>query len=186
MNKGSIAQIVVMGVTGAGKSTIASILAKRMGCELAEADAFHSPANIAKMSSGTPLNDHDRWPWLWDIAGWIHERERHGRSAVIACSALRHAYRDILRASSPHVFFVHLVGPRELIIDRLERRAGHFMPPSLLDSQYATLEPLRMDEHGITVDVSRPLEESVGTVTALMRPHLDPVIRREHRVMEPP
>jgi gluconokinase len=147
-------QIVVMGVSGSGKSTLAQILAERLGCEMAEADTFHSPANVAKMAAGTPLNDEDRAPWLRDLAVWIGERDRAGRQAVITCSALKRMYRDVLRAASPHLVFLHLKGPRELIAERMEHRPGHYMPVSLLDSQISALEPLGPDECGIVLEVS--------------------------------
>jgi gluconokinase len=149
-------QIVVMGVSGSGKSTLAELLAEKLGCEMAEADAFHSPANIAKMAAGHPLNDEDRAPWLRDIAAWIAEHDRANRPAIVTCSALKRAYRDVLRAASPHVVFLHLTGSRELIADRMQHRAGHFMKAGMLDSQIATLEPLGADERGITLEVSRP------------------------------
>ena len=149
-------QIVVMGVSGSGKSTLAALLAEKLGCELAEADSFHSPANIAKMAAGIPLTDEDRAPWLRDIAAWIAENDRANRSAVVTCSALRRAYRDVLRAASPRVVFLHLTGPRELIAERMQHRSGHFMKAGMLDSQIATLEPLTADERGIVLEVSRP------------------------------
>ena len=147
---------VVMGVCGTGKTTVASVLAERLGCELAEADDFHSAANIAKMAAGVPLEDADRWPWLQNIAGWIHERDHAGRPAVVTCSALKRAYRDALRSGSPRIFFIHLAGSRELILDRMQRRKDHFMPASLVDSQFAILEPLGPDERGVVLDVARP------------------------------
>jgi len=147
---------VVMGVCGTGKTTVAALLAERLGCELAEADDFHSAANIAKMAAGVPLEDADRWPWLQKIAGWIHERDLAGRPAVVTCSALKRAYRDVLRTGSPRIFFIHLAGSRELILDRMQRRKDHFMPASLVDSQFALLEPLGPDERGVVLDVARP------------------------------
>jgi gluconokinase len=188
MSKWRTAQIVVMGVTGSGKSTVASILSKRLNCEMAEADAFHSAANIAKMSSGIPLDDHDRWPWLKDIASWIREHDRRERATVVACSALRRAYRDILRAASHRVRFVHLMGPRELITERMHRREKHFMPPSLLDSQWATLEPLGPDENGITLDVSQPLEERLRAVLGMVGHPPEPVsaFRWDRPLLEQP
>ncbi|HEX9288551.1 MAG TPA: gluconokinase [Anaeromyxobacteraceae bacterium] len=168
MTEAPVAQIVLMGVAGSGKSTIGAMLAERLGCEMAEADDFHSPANVAKMKAGIPLQDADRWPWLRDIAAWIAERDRSSLTAVVTCSALKRAYRDVLRAASPRVAFVHLAGRPELIFDRMRHRAGHFMPTSLLDSQYAILEPLGPDERGITVDVSRSIDEIVETVISVV------------------
>jgi len=147
---------VVMGVCGTGKTTLATVLAERLGCDHAEADDFHSAANIAKMAAGVPLEDSDRWPWLQEIAGWIHDRDLAGRPAVVTCSALKRAYRDALRAGSPRIFFIHLVGSRELILERMQRRTEHFMPASLMDSQLAILEPLGPDERGVVLDVAQP------------------------------
>ncbi len=159
-----IAQIVIMGVAGAGKTTVANRLAERLGCELADADEFHPQANIAKMAAGIPLQDEDRWPWLNAIAAWIRTRADAGRTAVVTCSALKRAYRDVLRGASPGVVFVHLSGAPELIAERIRSRRGHFMPPALLASQLATLEPLAPGEPGLTVDVARSPDELVEQV----------------------
>ncbi len=158
------AQIVVMGVAGAGKTTVATRLAARLGCEVADADEFHPPANIAKMASGTPLQDEDRWPWLRAIAAWMRARAEAGRTAVVTCSALKRAYRDILCAASPGTVFVHLTGAPEVIAARLEVRRGHFMPAALLASQLATLEPLGPDEPGVVLDVARSPDELVEQI----------------------
>lgn len=149
-------QIVVMGVSGSGKTTVARLLAEQVGAPFAEADEFHPQANIDKMSAGHPLDDDDRAPWLADIAAWLHERATTGEAAVITCSALKRAYRDVLRVAGPGVRFVHLAGPQNLIAERVHTRSGHFMPPELLDSQYADLEALGDDEAGVTLDVSLP------------------------------
>jgi gluconokinase len=143
--------VVVMGVSGSGKTTIATGIAAAMGWEFAEGDDFHSEANVEKMRSGTPLTDEDRWPWLESIGTWISEKEAAGQSAVVTCSALRRPYRDVLRRDRPHVRFLHVEAPQAVIADRVEHRAGHYMPPSLLPSQLATLEPLAPDEPGVTV-----------------------------------
>ena len=161
-----IVQIVVMGVSGSGKSTVAARLAERLGCEWADGDAFHSAASVAKMSAGIPLDDEDRRPWLRAVAAWIGERERAGRGAVVAASALKRAYRDVLRAASPHVTFVHLAGAPERIAARTHARTGHFMPERLLASQYAILEPLGADEPGVTLDVSAPVDAIVEAALA--------------------
>ncbi|MCE7008365.1 gluconokinase [Kibdelosporangium philippinense] len=150
--------IVVMGVSGAGKTTVGRELAQRLGVDYAEADEFHPPENIAKMSSGTPLTDEDRWPWLHSIADWIKARQHTG--GVVTSSALKRKYRDVLR-SGGDVFFVHLDGTRELIAERLAARKGHFMPPALLDSQIADLEPLQPDERGIVLDIDAEPDELV-------------------------
>ncbi|CAM5656176.1 gluconokinase [Streptomyces canus] len=152
--------VVVMGVAGTGKTTIGPLLAARLGVPYAEGDDFHPPANIAKMSAGTPLTDEDRWPWLDAIGSWAHRRAALG--GVVSCSALKRSYRDRLRAEAPGAVFVHLAGDRSLIEDRMSHRQGHFMPTALLDSQFATLQPLQEDEAGVVVDVSGGPEEIAG------------------------
>ncbi|MGN9757134.1 gluconokinase [Streptomyces sp. SD31] len=149
--------VVVMGVAGTGKTTIGPLLAARLGVPYAEGDDFHPQANIAKMSAGTPLDDADRWPWLDAIGAWAHGRA--GLGGVVSCSALKRSYRDRLRAAAPGVVFVHLTGDREVIEDRMAHRQGHFMPTALLDSQFATLQPLQADEAGVAVDVAGSPEE---------------------------
>jgi gluconokinase/shikimate kinase len=143
--------LVVMGVSGSGKSTVAALLAGRLGWEFVEGDDLHSPQNLAKMASGHPLNDRDRGPWLERIASWIQEQRASGRPGIVTCSALKRSYRDVLRG--PGVVFVYLAGRRDQVARRLVARHGHFMPPSLLDSQFADLEPPGPDENAITVDV---------------------------------
>lgn len=155
MTPSQAAQVVVMGVSGSGKSTVAALLADRMGCEMAEADSFHSPANIAKMESGVPLDDDDRLPWLDTIAAWIALRAQRDTPAVVTCSALKRSYREVLRSAGRWVCFLHLAGPQELVTRRIGGRTGHFMPPQLLASQYADLEVLAADEPGATVDLAR-------------------------------
>jgi gluconokinase len=145
--------LVVMGVAGSGKTTVAALLAGRLDAAFAEGDEFHSPANVEKMATGTPLTDEDRWPWLGRIRDWLAERAQAGESAVVPCSALKRAYRDRLREAGP-VRFVHLTGSEALLSGRIQGRAGHFMPPTLLTSQLGTLEPLGEDEAGFTVDVA--------------------------------
>ncbi|MBD0738375.1 gluconokinase [Streptomyces sp. CBMA29] len=143
--------VVVMGVSGSGKSTVGGLLAERLGVPYAEADDFHPAANIAKMSAGHPLDDADRAPWLDAIGAWIAQRE--GKGGVVSCSALRRRYRDHLRQGAPDLFFLHLDGPPELIASRLAARMQHFMPSELLRSQFATLEPLEPDEAGAVVTI---------------------------------
>jgi gluconokinase len=143
--------VVVMGVSGSGKSTVASGLVDRLGWEFAEGDDFHPPENVAKMRAGTPLDDDDRWPWLRSLAEWIGDHERDGKSVVVTCSALERSYRDLLCEGHPSVWFAHVETPPELLRDRVAQRTGHYMPASLLDSQLATLEPLEDDEPGATV-----------------------------------
>jgi gluconokinase len=151
--------VVVMGVAGCGKSTVAKIMAERLGWPFAEGDDFHSPANVAKMASGTPLTDEDRRPWLESIRDWV---DAHQANSVITCSALRRSYRDILRGAQANVRFVHLDGTVETIGARMAARAGHYMPTSLLASQIATLEPLEADEDGIVLEVGDPPQEIVN------------------------
>jgi gluconokinase len=155
--------VVVMGVTGSGKSTVGMALAERLGVPFADADDFHSPENVAKMRAGTPLDDTDRLPWLRSIAAWLRERE----DAVVTCSALKRAYRDILREGAPDLLFLHLDGDKETVRQRVSGRAGHFMPESLVDSQFAALEPLEADERGIVVDFARPVADIVDEVASV-------------------
>ncbi|MGW6292332.1 gluconokinase [Streptomyces sp. NPDC055058] len=159
--------VVVMGVTGTGKTTIGVLLAARFGVPYAEGDDLHSRANVAKMSSGVPLTDEDRGPWLDAIGAWA--RDRAGAGGVISGSALRRAYRDRVRAAAPGIVFVHLTGDRALIASRLARRQGHFMPTELLASQLAALQPLEPDEAGVTVDVSGTPEETTDRVVEALR-----------------
>jgi gluconokinase len=158
--------IVVMGVSGAGKTTVGAALAEALGVEYAEADNFHPPANIAKMSSATPLTDEDRWPWLDSIADWIAAHEKFG--GVVTSSALKRRYRDVLRGGGD-TWFLHLNGDRDLIADRLKQRTGHFMPASLLDSQLADLEPLEPDESGLTVNAGDPPDQIMKAATTAFK-----------------
>lgn len=161
--------IVVMGVAGTGKTTVGRLLAERLGLPYAEGDAFHPAANVAKMAAGHPLDDADRWPWLDAVGEWI--RGRAGTcGGVIAASSLKRAYRDRLRAAAPRAVFVHLTGERPLIEERMAARKGHFMPTTLLESQFATLEPLQDDELGVTVEVSGSPEEVTERALAALRP----------------
>lgn len=158
--------LVVMGVSGSGKTTIAEALAAELGWAFEEGDDLHPPANRAKMAAGEPLTDTDRWPWLDRVAAWIADRLASGESGVITCSALRHRYRDKLAGDG--VAFVFLHGSRALIVDRLSRRAGHFMPGSLLDSQIETLEVPAADEHTVSVELGgTPTEEADRAMRAL-------------------
>ncbi len=143
--------LVIMGVAGSGKTTLAQVLAARLGWPSAEADDFHPQANIDKMSAGIPLTDDDRWPWLAAIRRWQDDADAAGRSSLVTCSALKRVYRDALRAGNGRIVFVHLDGPEPVLAERLAHRTGHFMPPSLLPSQLATLEPLGADEDGLVL-----------------------------------
>ncbi len=154
--------VVVMGVSGSGKTTVAQGIATAMGWEFAEGDDFHSAANKAKMASGHPLTDEDRWPWLRSIAEWIDSHSAAGRSSVVTCSALRRVYRELLSDNRPRLRFCELDAPEELIAQRLEQRRGHYMPASLLGSQFATLEPLQPDEPGVRVSVADTPDQIVA------------------------
>ena len=154
--------LVLMGVSGSGKSSVAGLLAGKLGWDLAEGDDMHPAANIAKMAAGHPLDDADRWPWLARVAEWIRARTANGRPGIVTCSGLKRSYRDELRG--PSVVFVHLAGSRELIARRLAARQGHFMPATLLDSQFAALEPLGPDEQAITVDITDSAASEAGYI----------------------
>ena len=156
--------IVVMGVSGSGKSTVGAALGQRLRVPFADADDFHPPANIEKMSSGQALNDDDRYPWLEAIGGWL--ASHCGAGGVMSCSALKRRYRDQLRRHCPHVEFLHLSGSPEVIGARQASRPGHFMPASLLASQFDTLEPLEPDERGIVVDVDQDIDAVVDGYVA--------------------
>jgi gluconokinase len=161
--------IVVMGVSGSGKSTVAAGLVERLGWDFAEGDDFHPPANVEKMRSGTPLDDEDRWPWLRTLAGWIGEHEQAGTSAVVTCSALKRVYRDLLRDGHPSVWFAHVTADRELLRERVEHRPGHYMPSSLLESQLATLEPLQDDEPGASISGAGAPQDVVAHLLTALR-----------------
>lgn len=150
--------LVVMGVSGSGKSTVGAALAQRLGVPFADADDFHPAANIAKMTAGIPLDDEDRGPWLDAIGEWL---AAHPEGAVMSCSALKRSYRDRLRHHAHRVEFLHLAGSRAVIARRQASRPGHFMPASLLTSQFATLEPLEPDERGTVVDVDQGIDDIV-------------------------
>ena len=149
----NLSVVVVMGVSGCGKSTIASMLAHRLNWIYEDGDWFHPKSNVRKMHAGEPLTDEDRWPWLHGIAAWIDATRRVGNHGTVACSALKRAYRDILVGERRDVRIVYLKGERDLIARRLAARDGHFMPPSLLDSQFAALEEPQPDEHPIALSI---------------------------------
>ena len=160
--------VVAMGVSGSGKSTVGAALAQRLRVPFADADDFHPPANIAKMSAGHALDDDDRYPWLEAIGEWLAAHRQSG--GVMSCSALKRQYRDQLRHHAPTVEFVHLHGSREVIARRQVSRPGHFMPASLLTSQFATLEPLAPDERGQVVDVDQSIDAIVQAYVDQHRP----------------
>ena len=157
-----------MGVSGSGKSTVAAELAKQLSWTFEDGDRFHPKSNVAKMSAGRPLTDEDRWPWLRAIAGEIDRVCKAGGHVVIACSALKRAYRDILVHGRGDVRIVFLNGSQALIANRLAERKNHFMPPGLLDSQFKTLEPPQADENPITVSIDAPVETIVNNIVALV------------------
>jgi gluconokinase len=156
--------LIVMGVSGSGKSTIADHLAARLGWRYEDGDRFHPPSNVAKMSAGQPLTDEDRWPWLQAIADEIERACKAGQRLVIACSALKRSYRDILVHGRIDIRIVFLNGPQELIADRLAARKGHFMPPGLLASQFKTLEPPQPNEQPVTVSIDASVEAIVDEI----------------------
>jgi gluconokinase len=155
-------RFVVMGVSGCGKSSVGSALAARLGGICVDGDDLHSSANVAKMSVGIPLTDADRWPWLDKVGQYLALAQD---TALIGCSALKRIYRDRIReAVGAPVCFIHLTGARQTILRRMQARPDHFMPPALLDSQYATLEPPGPDERAITVDIGQPLNAVVAAI----------------------
>ena len=158
--------LIVMGVSGCGKSTVGQALSDHLGWEFRDGDAFHPPANVAKMKSGAPLTDEDRWPWLDAITHFIEEKRAAQGHAIIACSALKRVYRERLKGVYGDVTFVHLAGNRDLIEARMAARKNHFMPLGLLDSQFATLEPPSSDEPAIVVSVAGTPETIVADVIA--------------------
>jgi gluconokinase len=161
--------LVLMGVSGSGKSTTGAALAKALGWPFRDADSFHPPANIAKMSQGLPLDDEDRSPWLAAIAGWIDERCELGEPGIVSCSALKRAYRQRIVGERRGVRLVYLRGSKALIGRRLEARKHHFMPASLLDSQFTVLEEPRADEHAIVVSVAMSPRRVVEAILAALR-----------------
>jgi gluconokinase len=162
-------QIVVMGVSGSGKSTIGVLIADALGVPFVDGDSLHPAANIAKMAGGRPLDDDDRRPWLLEIGRRLAAAGQSGEGLVVACSALKRAYRDLILSAAPEARFVHLHGSREVLGSRLEGRTDHFMPPALLDSQLATLEPLADHEPGVVIDVGAPVEQVVASAVSSLR-----------------
>lgn len=165
----STQHVVVMGVSGSGKTTVANGIAVATDFAFAEADEYHSETSVAKMAAGEPLTDEDRWPWLADLATWMAERAAEGVSTVMACSALRRSYRDVLRDGPPSVDFILVDGSAEVIRARMGAREGHYMPVTLLDSQIATLEPLEADESGLVLDVALAPDELTRQAVAWLR-----------------
>jgi gluconokinase len=161
--------LIVMGVSGSGKSTVAAGLAESLGWVLAEGDDFHSPANIAKMHSGMPLNDGDRTPWLTSIRAWIDAQVEAGKPGIVTCSALKRIYRDLLAEGRPEVLFIYLTGTVALMSGHLEGREGHFMPTALLPTQFETLEEPTSDEPVLVVDAARSIGAIVSEVETCLK-----------------
>jgi gluconokinase len=158
-------KVVVMGVSGCGKTSVGLALAQKLHARFVDADDLHPAANKAKMSAGIPLNDDDRWPWLEAVASNLEEQG----SIIVACSALKTVYRERILAAAPGTVFIHLNGSREVLAERLGNRKGHFMPASLLDSQLAILEPLGPLEPGFVVDIDQPVSAIVSAAAAALR-----------------
>jgi beta-N-acetylhexosaminidase len=157
-------RVIVMGVSGCGKTTIGDLVARELGVPFLDGDSLHPVENVAKMAAGTPLTDVDRWPWLGIVGA--HLAQAGDKGLVLACSALRRSYRDAIRQQAPETVFLHLHGSEEVLSQRLEGRSGHFMPPELLESQLATLEPLAADEAGVVVDIAAPVQQVVAEALA--------------------
>jgi gluconokinase len=172
----SCLHVLVMGVAGSGKTTVATALAGELDVEMIEGDAYHSAVNVEKMRVGIPLTDEDRWPWLLQLAVVLGDRHDLGIGTVLACSALRRSYRDVIRSKIPteKSFVVYLDVGATTLRDRLATRRGHYMPASLLDSQLATLEPLSEGERGVTVDASRSSGVVIADALASIRTWMEP------------
>lgn len=166
MDASRVPSMIVMGVSSSGKSTVGEVLADRLGIPFVDGDDLHPESNREKMRSGTPLTDDDRWPWLHRVGDAIDEERDRGSAVAIACSALKRSYRDVLRQHDPQLLFVYLDGSRELIAERMRARHHEFMPTSLLDSQFAALEPLADDERHVSVPIALSPDEMVSAVLA--------------------
>ena len=173
-------RIIVMGVSGCGKTTIGDLVARELGVPFLDGDSLHPVENVAKMAAGTPLTDEDRWPWLATVGAALAKAGDGG--LVLACSALRRSYRDAIRAQAPDTIFLHLHGTKDVLGQRLEGRTGHFMPTTLLDSQLATLEPLQADEAGFVVDIAAPVDEVVASTLK----SYSGTVQTNHALQEPP
>ena len=156
--------VVVMGVSGCGKSTVGRLVAKRLGATFLDADDFHPPANVERMRAGIALTDDDRAGWLDALSARLESEGQAGEAAVLACSALKRTYRDALRQATPDLALVHLAGSPALLAERIAARPGHYMPPSLLPSQLALLEAPGDDERAITLDVAQPTDQLVAAI----------------------
>ncbi|MDO4919834.1 gluconokinase [Kocuria sp.] len=161
--------VVVMGVSGSGKTTIGTLVAHELGVEFLDGDSLHPIENVEKMAAGTPLEDEDRWPWLETVGRRLHEHGERGEGLVIACSALKRVYRERIRSQAPSALFLHLDGTLEVLTRRIEGRSGHFMPASLLASQIATLEPLEQAEGGYVLNIDQPVADMVREAVGRLR-----------------
>jgi carbohydrate kinase (thermoresistant glucokinase family) len=168
-NAERFAVLIVMGVSGCGKTTIAELLSRELGWEYRDGDEFHPKSNVEKMHSGTPLTDDDRWPWLKAIAAWIDNKRQAGEHTIVTCSALKKSYRDILIGPRKDVGLIYLKGTEDLIAERLSKRHGHFMPKALLRSQFQTLQEPGPDEHPVTVSIAPAPEEIAATILRELR-----------------
>jgi gluconokinase len=167
----SCRHVLVMGVSGSGKTTVGLALAEELGVEMVEGDDYHPPESVAKMAAGIPLTDADRGPWLQTLAELLADRHGRGEGTVLACSALRRAYRDVLRSAVPagETLVIQLDADPATLRSRMESRTGHYMPPDLLDSQLATLEPLEPDERGVILDATQPPVAVVAAAVSAIR-----------------
>ena len=163
--------LVVMGVSGCGKSTVADLLSARLAWPFMEGDSLHPDSNIAKMESGQPLTDEDRWPWLGSVAAWIEGQHDAGQNGIITCSALKRSYRDVLNRRGEGVVFVYLAGEQQTLEERMQARVGHFMPPGMLASQLDALEEPHPDEPSIRVPIEQSPTEIVEQVVAGLERH---------------
>lgn len=161
--------VVVMGVSGSGKTTIGTLVACELGVEFIDGDSLHPIENVQKMASGTPLADDDRWPWLDIVGRRLHAYGEENEGLVIACSALKRVYRERIRSQAPGALFLHLDGSLAVLTGRLEGRSGHFMPASLLQSQLDTLEPLEVEEGGYRLDIDQPVADMISEAVGKLR-----------------
>jgi carbohydrate kinase (thermoresistant glucokinase family) len=168
----SCLHVIVMGVSGSGKTTVGEGIATELGFELIEGDDYHPPRNVEKMAAGVPLTDDDRRPWLETLATLLEDRHARSQGTVLACSALRSAYRDVLRSAVPaaETFIILLEADAATLRSRMESRTGHYMPPALLESQLATLERLQPDEPGVVLDATRSVDVVIAAAVAAMPP----------------
>ena len=161
--------VVVMGVSGSGKTTIGTLVAHELGVEFIDGDSLHPLENVRKMAAGTPLDDDDRWPWLEIVGRTLHEHGERREGLVVACSALKRVYRERIRSQAPSALFLHLDGTVEVLTRRIEGRSGHFMPAALLESQIETLEPLAQEEGGYVLNIDQPVADMVDDAATRLR-----------------